>query len=85
MSSEVGYKLMFGSGIVLFLLELMAMKVEGFKSYFSNRWNYVDLLFYASIFWFSCIKYKGRESADEEYLFFYPIFILMMVKLLFYM
>jgi len=61
----------------------MAMKVEGIKSYFSNPWNYVDLLFYGSIFVYGYIE--ANYNGSEEFATFYFCFILMMVKILFYM
>jgi hypothetical protein len=53
----------------MYLIEVMAMKVEGLRSYFSNHWNYVDqinLLLFQAFYVTALINSDKPETDDKE-------------------
>ena len=52
----------------MYLIEVMAMKVEGLRSYFSNHWNYIDqlnlILFQA--FYVTALINSDKPETDEK-------------------
>jgi len=65
-AAEILLSIAFIGLIGMFFLEVIAMKVEGFKKYFSQGWNYWDIAIVPVYAVFIILKVQTFNDTDSE-------------------